>query len=196
MSDKKAGKARFCVREFPNAPAGFGALTRSPAADYPVADRRSSPLRRLRKDAVRDGVPRAGALEHGEPGVFVAFERTNGISRKRGLPGLRPGRSRGPEKTPRRLRLDRADRDPGDGEYDLEGCSSDGARHRFDRAKRVVLDTIESLFADSRTRRSCGPSFDACSGGSREGGLPPSSRPSAEIPRSRATAWKSMWPTA
>jgi len=97
MADKKAGKARFSRAGIPNAPAEFG-----PGRDHrrrtTSGDRRSSPLRRLRKDAVRDGVPRKGALEHGEPASSWRLRKTSRISRKTWHPGLRPSRSCGAEK--------------------------------------------------------------------------------------------------
>jgi len=61
---------------------------------------------------------------------------------------LRPRPPHRPEEAPRRLRARRARRDRGDGEYDLEGLFV-RLGHAIDAigAKRVVLDTIESLFA-------------------------------------------------
>lgn len=90
-----------------------------------------------------------GASEFGEPGVFVSFEETeneliaNGASLGFDLPGLR---DRGLF-TMDFVRVERAEIEE-TGEYDLEGLfirldyavSSIGA-------KRVVLDTIESLFS-------------------------------------------------
>ena len=55
------------------------------------------------------------------------------------------------------------------GEYDLEGLFI-RLGHAIDSigAKRVVLDTIEALFAGlAQPRRSCAPSCAACSAGSR-----------------------------
>jgi circadian clock protein KaiC len=90
-----------------------------------------------------------GASEFGEPGVFISFEETedeliaNGASLGFDLPGLR---DRGLF-TMDFVRVERAEIEE-TGEYDLEGLfirldyavSSIGA-------KRVVLDTIESLFS-------------------------------------------------
>jgi circadian clock protein KaiC len=54
------------------------------------------------------------------------------------------------------------------GEYDLDGLFI-RLGYAIDSigAKRVVLDTIETLFGGFATRRSCAPSCAGCSAGSR-----------------------------
>ena len=90
-----------------------------------------------------------GALDHGEPGVFMSFEETvddlveNARSLGFDLPRLR---ARG-RLLLDSVRLDRAELTES-GEYDLEGLFI-RLGHAIDsiRAKRVVLDTIELLFS-------------------------------------------------
>ena len=84
------------------------------------------------------------------------------------------------------------------GEYDLEGLFI-RLGYAIDSigAKRVVLDTIETLFGGLPQRgRSCAPSCAASSAGSRTGASPPSSPASAATARSPATASRSTSPTA
>jgi circadian clock protein KaiC len=90
-----------------------------------------------------------GALEHGEPGVFVSFEETrdelaaNFASLHFDLPAL---------EAKKRLAIDYVQVNRHEieetGEYDLEGLFV-RMQHAIDGigAKRVVLDTIESLFS-------------------------------------------------
>ena len=93
-----------------------------------------------------------GATQFGEPGVFMAFEETeaeltvNVASLGFDLAGLVRGKQ---------IALDYVHIEPGEiqesGEYDLEGLFV-RLNHAIDAigAKRVVLDTLEALFAGLR----------------------------------------------
>jgi circadian clock protein KaiC len=59
------------------------------------------------------------------------------------------------------------------GDWDLDGLFLRlGAAIDSVGAKRIVIDTIETCSARSRTRPSCVPNCTACSAGSRSGGSP------------------------
>ena len=119
----------------------------------------------------------AAPLQYNEPGVFMAFEETaeeltkNVRSLGFDLDAL------GPTEEARLdyVRVERSEIEE-TGEYDLEGLFV-RLDHAIDAigAKRVVLDTIESLFAACPTTPSCGPNCGGCSAGSRTRASPPSS---------------------
>jgi len=103
----------------------------------------------------------------GEPGVFMAFEET-AEELAQNVASLASTSSTSP---PRRscwsnfVRVERSE-DRGDGEYDLEGLFV-RLSHAIESvgARRVVLDTIESLFAACRTQSLLRASCGACSAG-------------------------------
>ena len=90
-----------------------------------------------------------GALDHGEPGILVSFEETeaeiaqNVASLGFDLPGLVAGGKLGVE----HVRVERSEIEE-TGEYNLDGLFIRlGAAIDAIGARRVVLDTIESLFS-------------------------------------------------
>ena len=148
---------------------------RSRAAVCPRGGRRSSPGRRLRQDASCHGVPR---------------QRRDSIQRAGRLHGLRgDGRGAGEERRVPRLRPERlVEREEALLDYvyiersEIEETGRirpggplrpPGPRHRLDRAKRVVLDTLEVLFAGLPNEGILGPSCAGSSAGSRKGASPP-----------------------
>ena len=105
-----------------------------------------------------------GVRDYGEPGVFVAFEETrdelvvNAASLDFDLGKLvRQGK----------LAIDHVHIDPNEiaetGDYDLEGLFI-RLKYAIESvgAKRVVLDTIETLFSGFRTRRFCALRSGGC----------------------------------
>jgi hypothetical protein len=89
-----------------------------------------------------------GAIEHGEPGVFCPSRRAPRSSPPTCAPlGFDLRRSSRGRQAPRRLRPRRAQRDRGGGRVRPRGPVHP-PRPRLDSigAKRVVLDTIETLF--------------------------------------------------
>jgi circadian clock protein KaiC len=90
-----------------------------------------------------------GALDHGENGVFMSFEEpVLDLVQKRHLPRLRPERSGAAKRIALdHVRIERSEIEES-GEYDLEGLFI-RLEYAIDSigAKRVVLDTIESLFS-------------------------------------------------
>ncbi len=106
-------------------------------------------LRRLRKDLAGDGVPGAGAIEYNEPGVFLAFEETAGELTKnvRSLGFDLESLVEHEKIALDYVQIERAEIEE-TGEYDLEGLFVRlGFAVDSIGAKRVVLDTIESLFS-------------------------------------------------
>ena len=89
-----------------------------------------------------------GAVQYGEPGVFMA-SRSGRRTSPRMSPRSATTREADRREEARRSTTSRSSppRSPSRGEYDLEGFSS-GSGYAIDSvgAKRVVLDTIESLF--------------------------------------------------
>ena len=91
-----------------------------------------------------------GATEFDEPGVFISFEETaRRAGAERALAGLRPRSADRREEARDRPRPRRALRDRGDGRIRPGGhCSCAWASPSTrSAAKRIVLDTIESLFS-------------------------------------------------
>jgi circadian clock protein KaiC len=108
-----------------------------------------------------------GAIQDGEPGVFISFEET-AKDLAQNVTSL--GFDLNDLIRRKKLAIDHiyVDRNQFEenGEYDLEdlfirlGYAIDSVK-----AKRIVLDTIETLFAGSRTRRSCAWNCGASSHG-------------------------------
>ncbi len=122
-----------------------------------------------------------------------------GTDPERPLPRLRSRRARRTEEAADRLRPRRAQRDRGDRRVrSRKACSSAWVTPSTSiGAKRVVLDTIEALFAGlSNSGASCAPSCAGCSAGSRTRASRRSSPASAATARSPATVSRSTSPTA
>jgi len=134
-----------------------------------------------------------GAVEHNEPGVFMAFEETtpeltqNFASMRFDIQSLCARKKLYIE----HVRVERNEIEE-TGEYDLDGLfirleqaiSSIGA-------KRLVLDTIECLFAGFLA-----PNYAAFSAGSRKRARPRSSRQKLAGEDLRGRDWKNTLPIA
>ena len=150
MADKKAGKARFSRAGIPKCPSGIRGLDEITGGGLP----RGRPT--LVAGSAGCGKTLfameflvRGALEHGEPGVFMAFEE-NVHDLAQNVASL--GFDLVDLAARKKLLVDHVVIERTEiqetGEYDLEGLFI-RLGHAIDSigAKRVVLDTIESLFA-------------------------------------------------
>ena len=150
MADKKAGKARFSRAGIPKCPSGIRGLDEITGGGLP----RGRPT--LVAGSAGCGKTLfameflvRGALEHGEPGVFMAFEE-NVQDLAQNVASL--GFDLVDLAARKKLLVDHVVIERTEiqetGEYDLEGLFI-RLGHAIDSigAKRVVLDTIESLFA-------------------------------------------------
>ena len=150
MADKKAGKARFSRAGIPKCPSGIRGLDEITGGGLP----RGRPT--LLAGSAGCGKTLfameflvRGALEHGEPGVFMAFEE-NVQDLAQNVASL--GFDLVDLAARKKLLVDHVVIERTEiqetGEYDLEGLFI-RLGHAIDSigAKRVVLDTIESLFA-------------------------------------------------
>ncbi len=150
MADKKAGKARFLRAGVPKCPSGIRGLDEITGGGLP----RGRPT--LVAGSAGCGKTLfameflvRGALEHGEPGVFMAFEE-NALDLAQNVASL--GFDLVDLAARKKLLVDYVSIERTEiqetGEYDLEGLFI-RLGHAIDSigAKRVVLDTIESLFA-------------------------------------------------
>ena len=150
MADKKAGKTRFSRAGIPKCPSGIRGLDEITGGGLP----RGRPT--LVAGSAGCGKTLfameflvRGALEHGEPGVFVAFEE-NARDLAQNVASL--GFDLVDLAAREKLLVDYVSIERTEiqetGEYDLEGLFI-RLGHAIDSigAKRVVLDTIESLFA-------------------------------------------------
>ena len=113
-----------------------------------------------------------GALEYGEPGVFMAFEETpEELTKNMASLGIDMNELVAKKK----LFLDYVHVERSEiqeaGDYDLEGLFI-RLQSAIDAigAKRVVLDTLESLFQDSPIWGFCARKSAACSAGSKTAG--------------------------
>ena len=112
-----------------------------------------------------------GAIQFDEPGVFVAFEESS-EELSQNVRSLGFDLDKLVEEN--RLAVDYVHVEPGEiqqtGDYDLEGLFLRlGLAIDAVGAKRVVLDTIETLFG-GLDGRSCDPSCAGCFAGSRPAG--------------------------
>jgi len=150
MADKKAGKARYSRAGIPKCPSGIRGLDEITGGGLP----RGRPT--LVAGSAGCGKTLfameflvRGALEQGEPGVFVAFEE-NALDLAQNVASL--GFDLADLAARKKLLVDYVSIERNEiqetGEYDLEGLFI-RLGHAIDSigAKRVVLDTIESLFA-------------------------------------------------
>ena len=150
MADRKAGKARFSRAGIPKCPSGIRGLDEITGGGLP----RGRPT--LVAGSAGCGKTLfameflvRGALEHGEPGVFMAFEE-NARDLAQNVASL--GFDLADLAARKKLLVDYVSIERTEiqetGEYDLEGLFI-RLGHAIDSigAKRVVLDTIESLFA-------------------------------------------------
>ena len=150
MADKKAGKARYSRAGIPKCPSGIRGLDEITGGGLP----RGRPT--LVAGSAGCGKTLfameflvRGALEQGEPGVFVAFEE-NARDLAQNVASL--GFDLADLAARKKLLVDYVSIERNEiqetGEYDLEGLFI-RLGHAIDSigAKRVVLDTIESLFA-------------------------------------------------
>ena len=138
MADKKAGKARFSRAGIPKSPSGIRGLDEITGGGLP----RGRPT--LVAGSAGCGKTLfameflvRGALEHGEPGVFVAFEE-NALDLAQNVASL--GFDLVDLAARKKLLVDyvvdRADRDPGDGGVrPRRAVHPAGTRHRFDRGE-------------------------------------------------------------
>jgi circadian clock protein KaiC len=149
MADKKAGKSRFSRAGIPKCPSGIRGLDEITDGGLPrgrptlVAGAAGSGKTLLSMEfLVR------GALEHNEPGVFMAFEES---ARDLAQNVASLGFDLADLAARKKLLVDFVSIERTEiqesGEYDLEGLFI-RLGHAIDSigAKRVVLDTIESLF--------------------------------------------------
>ena len=156
-------------------PTGIDGLDTSPGR--PAARPADPDLRRrrLREDAVRDGVP---GPRRDRSSASPASSSLRGDRR-----GPRPQRRLARLRSGQRLVARRQHRDRScpvssaaksrrPATTTSRGCSS-ASRYAIDAigAKRVVLDTIEALFSGLPNRPSCAPNFAGCSAGSRTKGV-------------------------
>jgi circadian clock protein KaiC len=96
-----------------------------------------------------------------------------------------------------RLRARRAQRDRGDRRVRPGGpVHPPGPRHRFHRRQARRARHDRALFAGLPNQAILRAELRRSSAGSRKRASPPSSPANAAKTRSRATAWKSTWPTA
>lgn len=150
MAEKKSGKARFSRAGIPKCPSGIQGLDEITGGGIP----RGRPT--LVSGSAGCGKTLfaveflvRGALEHGEPGVFMAFEES---ARDLAQNVASLGFDLADLAARKRLLVDFVSIERTEiqetGEYDLEGLFI-RLGHAIDSigAKRVVLDTIESLFA-------------------------------------------------
>jgi circadian clock protein KaiC len=113
-----------------------------------------------------------GAMQYGEPGVFMAFEE-NAAELTQNVRSLGFDLDRLVREKKLVLDFVQVERSEIDetGDYDLEGLFIRlGAAIDSIGAKRVALDTIESCSRDFRTKAFCVPSCAACFAGSRTDG--------------------------
>ncbi|MGE5698783.1 MAG: circadian clock protein KaiC [Deltaproteobacteria bacterium] len=149
MADTKPGRHRISTAAVPKCPSGIRGLDEITGGGLPLG--------RPTLVAGAAGCGKTlfsmeflvrGALEHGEPGVFMAFEEN---ARELALNAASLGFDLSALAARRMLHVDYVSVDRSEieetGEYDLEGLFI-RLGHAIDTigAKRVVLDTIESLF--------------------------------------------------
>ena len=118
-----------------------------------------------------------GAIEFDEPGVFLAFEeRPEELIKNVGSLDFDLEKLIDEKKLAiDYVQIDRTKIEE-TGEYDLEGLFIRlGFAIDSIGAKRVVLDTIETLFGGLPNEQSCAPNCAGCSSGSRTRASPPSS---------------------
>src|SRR5512135_813244 len=150
MADKKAGKARFSRAGIPKCPTGIRGLDEITGGGLP----RGRPT--LIAGSAGCGKTLfameflvRGALEHGEPGVFVAFEEnTRDLAQNVASLGFDLVDLAARKKLLVDYVVIGRTEIQETGEYDLEGLFI-RLGHAIDSigAKRVVLDTIETLFS-------------------------------------------------
>jgi len=159
-SDDLANACRRCLPASP-------AWTRSRAAAFQKAGRRWCAVRRAAQDAPRHGVPGARRHRVRRPGAFIAFEETaEELAQNVRSLGFDLDELQAKEKIAiDYVRIERSEIEE-TGEFDLEGLFVRLAL-AIDSigAKRVVLDTIETLFGGFNNQRSCARSCGACSAG-------------------------------
>ena len=154
--------------------------------------------RRLRQDSVRDGISHPGITEFNEPGVFVTFEETErDLAENVSSLGFNLRELEAHEKlVVDHVRVERSEISE-TGEYDLEGLFIRiGYAIDSIKAKRVVLDTIESLFAGLPNESILRAELRRLFQWLKDRGVPRSSPASAEKESSPAMDSRNMSPIA
>jgi circadian clock protein KaiC len=139
-----------------------------------------------------------GALDHGEPGVYMSFEE-NAVELAQNVASL--GFDLADLSARKKILVDhvRVERSEIEetGEYDLEGLFV-RLSHAIDSigARRVVLDTVESLFGGFQNEGILRSELKRLFRWLKERESLQLSRGSGGKKRSPATAWRNTWPTA